>query len=167
MSIAVKLFAYFFISSFGLAAFGYALLKELLPGGFVFGSLPRMFLYHYSHPYQYIAVVALIYACVATPCVLIFSRVSRGCKTGVIIGIMFLTIMIASVPGGVLWEIHDMQAGYFPKGNVFLDHLFDGAMMGLQGGWLVIALSVPYNLAGLILGYFVTSIGFKMIKTKA
>jgi hypothetical protein len=37
-----------------------------------------------------------------------------------------------------------------------------GASTGLQTGWLVIALSLPYNILGLIAGYVVTHFGFRI-----
>ena len=75
---------------------------------------------------------------------------------------MVTTIFAASIPGGVLWKIHDMQAGFFTKGARFWDDLLWGASAGLQVGWLIVLLSLPYNVIGLVVGYAVTSFGFKI-----
>jgi hypothetical protein len=69
--------------------------------GYVFGMLYRMFLYHYQHPYQYIAIVSLVYGVVAT-----------------------------------LWA------------------LCCGTQTGWKLRWEVIALSVPYNIIGIVVGYW-------------
>jgi len=133
-----------------------------MPRGHVFGGLYRMFLYHESHPFQYIAVVALTYGVIATGCALRLSRLAGWRHSAAIVGIIFATVLVASVPGGVLWKIHDMQAGYFTTGSRFWSDLLWGASTGLQVGWLVIALSLPYNIIGLILGYAVTHLGFRL-----
>lgn len=119
-------------------------------------------LYQREKPFQYIAIVVGIYALVATLGVLWWPT-SRGWKRfAVIFGIVFVTLSVACVPGGVLWTVHDMQAGFFPSGDRFWKSLFQGAMSGIEYGWLVVAASVPYNLCGLVLGYLVTWYGFKV-----
>jgi hypothetical protein len=49
-----------------------------------------------------------------------------------------------------------MQAGYFTTGSRFINDLLSGAFTGLKLGWIIAALSVPYNIIGLIIGYFIT-----------
>jgi len=137
-------------------------LHAVLPDGRVFGALPRMFLYHESHPFEYIALVALTYGVVVTVCVHRFPPLHGWCRGIAICGIMLTTIILASVPGGVLWKIHDMQAGFFTKGARFWGDLLEGAFTGLQIGWLILALSFPYNAIGLLVGYRVTAYAFKI-----
>lgn len=69
---------------------------------------------------------------------------------------MLLTILLSSAPGGVLWKVHDMYAGYFPAdARLWIDLLW-GAKKGLSEGWVIILISVPYNVIGVLLGYVVT-----------
>ncbi|MBM3845872.1 MAG: hypothetical protein FJ405_06260 [Verrucomicrobia bacterium] len=164
---ALKLFALFTVGAFLLGSVGYLALHAVMPRGHVFGGLYRMFLYHESHPFQYIAVVALTYGVIATACALRWSCLAGWRRSAAIIGIIVATVLVASVPGGVLWKIHDMQAGYFTKGAQFWSDLLWGASTGLQAGWLVIALSLPYNIIGLILGYVVTHFGFRISRPVA
>lgn len=121
-----------------------------------------MFMYHEAHPFQYITIVALTYGVVATVCVICWPKLTGWRLRIAIVSIMLVTIIAASVPGGVLWKIHDMQAGYFPTGAKFWNDLLWGASTGLQGGWFVIGLSFPYNIIGLIAGYAVTLSGFRL-----
>ena len=125
-----------------------------------------MFLYHYAHPFEYIAVVAVVYAIIATSCVICWPRLSSWRRRLAVVAIMLATIFTASVPGGVLWKIHDMQAGFFPKGTQFWQDLFWGAFTGLKIGWLIVALSIPYNLIVAIPIFWLTLHGFK-IATRA
>ena len=162
MTRVLKIYALFAVSAFVLGSLGYKMVQSLTPNDHVFGGLHRMFFYHESHPIQYIAIVAFTYALVATGCALRCPHLYGWRQSGAIVAIILLTILVASVPGGVLWKIHDMQAGFFPKGFRFWGDLLWGASAGLQVGWLVIALSMPYNIVGLIAGYGVTRLGFRI-----
>jgi len=162
MTHALKLFTLFTASAFLLGSVGYLALHAVMPHGYVFGGLYRMFLYHESHPFQYIAVVAVTYGVIATASALRWPRLAGWRRSAAIVGIIVATVLVASVPGGVLWKIHDMQAGFFTTGARFWSDLLWGASTGLQAGWLVIALSLPYNIIGLILGYAVTHFGFRI-----
>lgn len=162
MAQALKLFGFFVASAFLISSCAYLLLRSVMPHGYVFAGLPRMFMYHETHPFQYIAIVALIYGVVATVCVIYRPKLTGWRLRIAAVSIMLVTIVAASVPGGVLWKIHDMQAGFFPTGAEFWKDLLWGASTGLQGGWFVIALSFPYNIIGLIAGYAVTLGGFRM-----
>lgn len=161
MSRILKLFAYFVLASFLPAAGVYLALRAFMPYGYVFAAPYRMFLYHWEHPFQYITLVALTYASLATPCALQWSGVNGVRRSALILGLMAATILAASVPGGMLWKIHDMQAGFFTAGARFWSDLGEGAMWGLKTGWLIIAWSVPYNIFGVVIGYFVTSCGLE------
>lgn len=133
-----------------------------MPDGWVFGTLYRMFLYHWEYPYQYIASVSIVYGLLATPLSIRFRRNQNMSFLIYSLGVA-LVILVASPIGGMLWVIHDMQAGYFTEGARFRDDLMWGALEGLRSGWLVILLSMPYNIFGLIAGYFITNHGFKRV----
>ncbi len=157
---ALKLFGYFALSAFVLSSVVYFVMHSISP--YVFAGLFRMFMYHESHPLQYIAIVAITYAVIATVCVLRLPKLTRWRQRAAIVAIMLLSVIMASVPGGILWKIHDMQAGFFTTGERFWSDLFWGASTGLSVGWMVIALSIPYNVIGLIVGYRVTGYGFNL-----
>jgi hypothetical protein len=156
-----KLFAFYLAASLGSACLGYALLHAAV-GDRVFGALYRMFLYHWEHPFQYIAVVCLIFASVAAIFTPYIARYSGRRRFVAIWGVMIGSVLVASVPGGVLWSIHDMQAGYFPEGGRFWRALGWGASTGAAVGWLVIAASIPYNFLGLIWGHFIMAHGIRL-----
>jgi hypothetical protein len=162
MTRQLKLFGFFAGSAFGLGSLVYVVLRAIMPHGWVFGAPPRMFLYHWEHPFQYIALVALTYGAIATLCAFKLSLLNGWRLRIAIVATMLVVVLAASAPGGVLWKIHDMQAGFFTKGSRFWEDLLWGASSGLQIGWLIIALSVPYNIFGLIIGYWVTWRGFKI-----
>lgn len=140
VGVALGLFA------FTLGSLGYVAMSAL--GGRAFGSLFRMFLYHEAHPFQYIAVVSIAFGVLGAFWFAVFGGTTGWRRWLSIFATIILTILAASVPGGVLWKIHDMQAGYFPEGSRFWDDLLWGAQAGLETGWLVILFSLPYNLIG-------------------
>ena len=162
MARRLQLFFACFGIAFVLGSIGYVGLKLVLPNGRVFGALPRMFLYHEAHPFEYIALVALSYGAVVTICVPRFSHRSGWSRRIANFAIMCASVLLASVAGGFLWKIHDMQAGFFPSGARFWSDLTEGAAAGLQVGWLIALLSFPYKLLGLIAGYLVTAQTFKI-----
>ncbi|WP_297227720.1 hypothetical protein [uncultured Desulfovibrio sp.] len=139
-------FFIFFGCSFGIASLIYHLMALLTFGGFIFGILPRMFCYHWEYPNHYIALVCLIYALLAaafTPCI--------ARRPSLAIWIVLAAPLLASPLGGMLWHLHDMLTGYFP--NSWLEKLLlDGALEGAGLGWLIVLLSVPFNLICAILG---------------
>lgn len=158
----LRIWAYHFFEAFFAAAAGYVVLRALMPHGYVFGAPYRMFCYHMTHPFQYIGVVALVYSFIATPVVFRFGKIEGGRRRAAITGIIIASVLVASVPGGVLWVIHDMQAGYFPEGGAFWRRLMWGAQAGPTAGLLVILYSLPYNLIGIVCGYLITRHGFKL-----
>ena len=72
-----------------------------------------------------------------------------------VLAVIFVALVLACPLGGMLWHFHDMQAGFFP--NFWLRKLLGGAVEGLMVGPLLIFYSFPYNLIGLIVGYFATT----------
>ena len=156
----LKLFTYYLSVSFISASLGYAFFSFIL-GDHVFGALYRMFLYHDAHPFQYIAIVCIVFASVASLLTPSFTHLKTWRRFLAIVGLMLGSIIIASIPGGILWSLHDMQAGYFPTGARFWNALAWGATTGLRIGWLIILLSIPYNIVGLVIGYLITDQGFR------
>ncbi len=134
----------------------------ITPEGSVFGALYRMFLYHWAHPLQYIGLISLCYSVVATVVILPSSNPVGKWPRLVFPLIALLSIALASPAGGVLWVIHDMQAGYFPEGSRFWEAIRWGAVEGMTTGWLVILLSLPYNILGIVVGYQLTLMGHRM-----
>jgi hypothetical protein len=166
MNKVAMLIVYFVATSFAFASLTYFSLQFILPTGFpIFGALFRMFMYHTAHPYQYIGVVSLVYAAIATPMSLRWGHLHGWRLRLLILGVIAATIVVASVPGGMLWKIHDMQAGRFTHGSEFRSDILWGATTGLQIGWFIIAVSIPYNLIGLAIGYFVTRRGFRLAES--
>ena len=141
---------------FAIASTTYCLLWLIMPGNYVFGVLYGMFLYHLQYPFQYIALVSIVYGLLATSWSLGFGNLHGWQRFISIALVMLLTIVVSSVPGGVLWKIHDMQAGFFPQGTILRNDLLWGASTGLHMGWQIILLSIPFNIIGLIIGYIYT-----------
>ena len=56
-----------------------------------------------------------------------------------------------------------MQAGYFPA-HWRRVLLAEGGRNGLVVGWLVVLLSVPYNVLGVIVCYFLTRTGARLFR---
>jgi len=71
------------------------------------------------------------------------------------IAIILLTTLISSPFGRMLWHYYDMKAGYFPY-NWVGKMVSLGFGWGLEVGWVVIGLSILYNIIGSITCYFLT-----------
>ncbi len=157
----LKRLLFFWIASFTCAILGYYLLKFIMPNDYVFGMYYRMLLYHYEYPIGYILIPCIIYGLL---CMYFMNRLQTGNSwmrlffVGIIV---FLTVLISSPLGGMLWQYHDMNAGYFPD-DWLLKMIIKGSIMGFQFGWLIIALSIPYNILGIIISYFITSKGINI-----
>ena len=146
IAVALSLTSFAFL----LGSLGYVVISSLL--GAAFGGLFRMFMYHEAHPFQYIGIVAIVFGIIGAGWVRFFGGTEGWKRWTSILLCMVLTIIAASVPGGILWKIHDMQAGYFTEGARFWRDLWWGAKEGLLVGWFVILISIPYNLIGLLIG---------------
>ena len=136
--------------AFLLGALGYVAISSLL--GAAFRGLFRMFMYHEAHPFQYIGIVAIVFGIIGSVWVRYFGATEEWKRWLSILLCIMLTILVSSVPGGILWKIHDMQAGYFTEGARFWSDLWWGAKEGLLVGWLVILIPIPYNLIGVLIG---------------
>ena len=151
---ALYFIAYFVVCFVGLM--GLYWLVSLLMNESAFAGLPRMFVYHEEHPMQYIGVVAICYAAVASPWTLCMRRKRSGVRRILeILAVIILALVLACPLGGMLWEFHDMLAGFFP--SFWLRRLLDGFVTGLIVGPLLIFYSFPYNLIGLIVGCLATT----------
>ena len=148
---------YFAVCFVGLAALYWAitLSKISVWEDSAFAALFRMFLYHYTHPMQYIGVVAACYALVATIWTVFMKRMRTGLTRFLeILFVIIVSLALACPLGGMLWHFHDMQAGFFP--SFWLRKLREGLSEGLQLGPVLILLSIPFNILSLIAGYFAT-----------
>jgi hypothetical protein len=162
MKNTIKKLLFFWTTSVSTAIPSYYLLWAIMPNHYVFGIWYRMFLYHWEHPIQYILIPCFFYGIIAT-------YFSTSFVKKEIIGQLFLTsiiilatIVISSPFGGMLWHYHDMQAGYFPK-NWIKEIITEGTEMGLEMGLIIIALSIPYNVLGSIVCYFLTKKGSELL----
>ena len=154
----MKKFAFCFTTCFvvcfgGLAALYWLL--SLLMNESAFAWLPRMFVYHEQHPMQYIGLVAICYAAVASLWTACMKRKRSGARQILeALAVILLALVLACPLGGMLWHFHDMQAGFFP--HFWLRKLLRGFVDGLMVGPLLIFHSFPYNLIGLLAGCMVT-----------
>ena len=141
-----------------LASIVYCLLWLIMPNHYVFGLLYRMFLYHWNFPMQYIAIPCFFYGILASFLTNKFHNGKTITRLLLTILIIVLTVLLSSPFGGMLWHFHDMKAGYFPENWVF-KMISEGFSWGLETGWLIIALSIPYNIIGSIVCFFLTRKG--------
>lgn len=66
---------------------------------------------------------------------------------------LFCTILLSSPLGGVLWQIHDMHNGFIPNNDEIWRKINKGIAWGFMYSWLIVLLSIPLNLIGLVVGY--------------
>ena len=113
--------------------------------------------YHQVYPYQYIALTCLFYALTVSLSVSWLNRLLGWRRVLAILAVMAFSLLAASGPGGLLWTFHDMQAGHVPSWGFFWINVRWGFMAGLETGWAIVAFSIPYNIIGLAVGYWLTS----------
>lgn len=158
---------FYWLASFLLASGGYFLLWVVLTSHAVFGAWYRMFLYHWEHPLPYIVIPCFFYGILAAWLTGRFAKVKsiKGQMgwTALIVG---LTLLLSSPFGGMLWHYHDMQAGYFPDHWLWI-FLSKGISWELTMGWLIVLLSFPYNLLGVVLCFYLNKMGATLFTTKA
>lgn len=151
----VRVFGILFVTAFVVGVASYWLLHSVLGQRHVFGSLFRMFLYHDQHPEQYIAVVAFFYAVLAA---------TWGVRTRSVgwrwhfslFSVLVATLLLSSAVCGVLYFVHDMQAGYFPPWERRIGVFANGVVTGITLGWLIVLLSFPFNVITTLLAYAAT-----------
>ena len=151
---AFILVVYFMVCFCGLASLYW--LVSLLINESAFAGMPRMFVYHEQHPVQYIGVVAVCYAAVASFWTVWMKRKRSGVwRILEVLAVILAALVLACPLGGMLWHFHDMLAGFFP--HFWQRKLFGGFVDGLMVGPILVLCSFPYNVVGLIVGYFVTT----------
>lgn len=161
MSVMIKRLLFFWVISFTLAIVLYYIMWTIMPNNYVFGALNKMFLYHWQHPISFIAIPCFFYGIIATILADTFSKLNIFKRILLTIGILVLTIMISSPFGGMLWHYYDMKAGYFPS-NWLEKMIRMGFEWGLEVGWLIIILSIPYNIICSIASFFLTKKGSEL-----
>ena len=157
----IKRLLFFWISSFILASLMYYLLWFIMPHNHVFAALYRMPLYHWNSPILYILIPCFFYGIVTLFLTKTFKNKNLLSRILITILIIILTILLSSPFGGMLWHYHDMKAGYFPI-NWFSKIISKGFYQGIVIGWIIIGLSVPYNIFGSIICYFLTKKGIEL-----
>lgn len=125
-----------------------------------------MFMYHEDRPFSYIVIVCLIYAFIATIAAFWFQKHQKY-RSLVVLLVIPITILFASIPGGILWTVHDMSVGHYLTGRALINYIAWGALTGLKLGWLITALSFPYNLFGVVVSCFLTNYGFNQLEQKS
>lgn len=156
-------FLFFFSSSFIIAYSMYYFLFMIMPKHYVFGQLYRMFLYHCNYPLGYILICCFFYAIFASLLAHQFLLANRKKRILLTLIIIIFTILSSSPFGGMLWHFHDMRAGFFPD-NWMSKMISNGFTEGLKIGWFVILLSIPYNIFGAIICYFLSIRGATLFK---
>ncbi|MDI9311324.1 MAG: hypothetical protein QM535_14025 [Limnohabitans sp.] len=159
----LKRLLFYWMTSFVLAVLLYYILWAIMPQHYVFGSLFRMYSYHYEHPLVFIFIPCFFYGIIASLFAKNFSKQSRFKQILLTIGILLLTILISAPFGGMLWHYYDMKAGFFPS-NWIMKMIQKGFQDGLKFGWLIIALSIPYNIIGSTICFFLTKKGSELFK---
>ena len=155
MKKCVFYFVIYFVVCFGGLGSLYRLVSLLMRES-AFAGVPRMFVYHEQHPMQYIGVVAVCYALVAALWTVFMKRRCTGAlRILEVLAVILVALVLACPLGGMLWHFHDMLAGFFP--DFWLRKLLGGIVDGLMVGPRLIFYSFPYNLIGLIVGYFATT----------
>ncbi len=166
MKLFLTHFLLFTIISWLFGAVGYMLVFHI-QGYDVFGAvfLVRIPLYYNQYPYQYIFIVAVTYGLVATLWVRSRGHL-RGWRRVTSIGAaIFIVIVVASIPGGILWAVHDIQAGFVPPFDTLVNHLFSIGMAGPIFIWsILITSSMSYILFGYLIGYFLMDFGQRILQ---
>ena len=149
---------FYWLTSLGCAAAGYGVLWALLPGHRVFGAPYGMYLYHDAHPLAYLTLCCGVFGPLAASATEAFRWRGRWGRVGVVALLALATVGLSSPLGGMLWEWHDMRAGYFPADWARVSFL-NGARDGLLLGWFIVLLSLPYNVLGLLVCYALLAAG--------
>ena len=158
-----KRLAFYWLASFSLATPFYYLISLIMPHKHAFGAWYRMPAYHWEHPISYILIPCFFYGILANIFAKKFTSYNKIQRIFLTFVIIALTIALSSPFGGMLWHFHDMQAGYFPK-NWLQIIIIEGISWGIQMGWVIILLSIPYNVFGSIICYFLTKKGIELFK---
>lgn len=162
-NIHIKRLLFYWVSSFVLATVVYYFLWIITPGHYVFGMLYRMVLYHCEYPLQFILIPCFFYGIIATCLASFFSKQKIIGRILLTILIILLTVLLSSPLGGMLWYYYDFKAGYFPV-DWLSRMIIDGSGRGFLLGWLIVGLSIPYNMIGSVICFFLTRKGARMYR---
>jgi hypothetical protein len=165
MKSIIKKLIFYWVTSFTLAVALYYVLWAIMPIHYVFGAPYRMFLYHWEHPLAFISIPCFFYSFIATVAANHFSRLSVLKQIWSTAAIITLTIIMSSPLGGMLWHYYDMEAGFFPQ-NWLEKIIIQGSIWGFELGWLIVFLSIPYNIIGSVICYFLTKKGSELFDEK-
>ena len=126
----------YFAACFLAASAGYyivGLVTFLIFGrAVVFGVPPHdvIPLYHYIHPFQYIAVVAFVYAWVASGWTLFRWHASnRWLRRAEILRVLIALVIVSLPLVSLLFSVHDMFAGFVPTLFFTVPGLFVGTAL--------------------------------------
>jgi hypothetical protein len=144
-------FLLLFTSLFGSLAATFLVLKYVCHWNYPIATLYRMFAYHNQYPFQYFAIVTVVFGIVGSHWIELYGRTKGIVRWWTMTVAMVLTIVISSPFGGMLWQIHDMQHGFIPDN--YQTKLVQGIIWGLGLGLPIAVLSVPMNLVGFTVGY--------------
>lgn len=123
----------------------------------IFTVLFRVYMYHSVYPYQYIGIFAVCFGVLITHWYKFCIKLEGTKRTLSIVVTLILTVFVASITGGMLWTVHDMCVGYFPDGRGLWGSILVGAIDGLFIGWMVILVSIPFNIFSFATGYKLVS----------
>lgn len=143
--LAAKVFALVFAGLTLYCSAVYLVLRDVVGLQLVFGGLYRMFMYHAQHPFQYIAIFCAVFAAGLASVLACWPRARQWPAWALTSLVLLLTVLLGSALGGALWSLHDMQAGFFPPSHRLWQDVGWGVQSGVQVGWLVLLLSVPFN----------------------
>jgi H+/Cl- antiporter ClcA len=131
----------------------YSILANGFHQTYPIATLYRMHNYHNGQPLQYIAIIAVVFGAFGALWIKYFGQ-SRGRRKWLTMTMVIVLTIVGSSPiGGILWHIHDMQHGFIPAGAKIWGKLIDGIIGGLLIGWIIVLLSIPLNLIGVVSGY--------------
>ena len=157
----VKKFFFYWLTASAIAVAGYYLLWVVMPNHRVFGEWFRMYGYHHNHPLGYILIPCFVYGIIATGFSPRYPKQTGFQQISTTVILAGLVILCSAPFGGMLWVYHDMKAGQFPA-NWHSMVLWKGTTLGMAYGWLVVALSFPYNVLGLFVCQQLTARGAKL-----
>ena len=138
--------------------------RALLPDRDVFASLYRMFTYHEHYAVAFIAVVSVSFGTVGAAAGPALARQPGGRRLAAMLGVLAAAVVVASAPGGVLWVLCDIRAGFVPPRAVLADNLVWGATSGLGLGWLIVAASAPFNVFAAAAGVGLLRVGLRLAR---
>jgi hypothetical protein len=149
-----------------VSIFGATVAAELVCYGLLTsltGDSPISYEYHMTmypelFPAQYAAAMALPYSILATawatkqpPRTVLGNVVRRTALIG-------LAFVLGGGLCGILWVVHDMQAGYVPPVDRAIRNIVEGAVNGVGFGVRIALRSYPLNIMGIMAAYGILSI---------